>query len=88
MNITLKVHLYTKYWEELLDNINWFWTIFIAPELLANKLKLNMAKTVYEKYLVAVPYITSNDDDDDADDDSPTTNYKKNLYFIALYIKP
>ena len=47
-----------------------------------------MAKTVYEKYLVAVPYITSNDDDDDADDDSPTTNYKKNLYFIALYIKP
>ena len=77
VNITLKVHFDTKYWEELLDNINWFWRKFVAPELLANKLKLNMAKIVSEKHLVAVPYITSNDDDDDADDNSPQQTTRK-----------
>ena len=63
-NITVKVDFDTKYWEELLDNLNWFWRKSIASELLTNKLKLNMARIVDDKHLVAVPYITSNDDDD------------------------
>ena len=62
-NITVKVDFETKYWEELLDNLNWFWRKFIAPELLTNKLKLNMARIVDDKHLVAVPCTTSNDDD-------------------------
>ena len=65
-NITVKVDFDTKYWEELLDNFNWFWRKFIAPELLTNKLKLNMVRIVDDKHLVAVPYITSNDDNDDS----------------------
>ena len=32
-------------------------------------MKLNIARIVDDKHLVAVPYITSNDDDDDDDDD-------------------
>ena len=62
-NITVKVDFETKYWEELLDNLNWFWRKFIAPELLTNKLKLNMARIVDDKHLVAGPCTTSNDDD-------------------------
>ena len=88
MNITLKIHFDTKYWEELLDNIDWFWSKFIAPELLANKLKLNMAKVVYEKYLVAVPYITSNDGDGDADDDSPQQTTRKICISLPHILNP
>ena len=62
-NITVKVDFETKYWEELLDNLNCFWRKFIAPELLTNKLKLNMARIVDDKHLVAGPCTTSNDDD-------------------------
>ena len=68
-NITVKVDFDANYWEELLNNLDWFWRKFIAPELLTNKLKLNMARIVDDKHLAAVPYITSNDDDDDDDDD-------------------
>ena len=32
-NITVKVDFDTKYWEELLDNLNWFWRKFIVLEL-------------------------------------------------------
>ena len=63
-NVKVKVDFDTKYWVEFLDNLNWFWRKFIAPELLTNKLKLNMVRIVDDKHLVAVPYITSNDDDD------------------------
>ena len=66
-NITLKVEFDAKYWEELLDNHDWFWRKFIAPELLTNKLKLNMVGIVDDKHLVAVQCISSNDDDDDND---------------------
>ena len=33
-------------------------------------MKLNIARIVDNKHLVAVPFITSNDDDDDDDDNS------------------
>ena len=65
-NITVKVDFDNKYWEELLDNLNWFWRKFNSPELLINKLKLNMVRIIDDKHFVAVPYITSNDDDDDS----------------------
>ena len=32
-NITVNVDFDTKYWEELLDNRNWFWRKFIVLEL-------------------------------------------------------
>ena len=38
-NITVKVAFDTKYWEELLDNLNWFWRKSIAPELLTIEIK-------------------------------------------------
>ena len=66
-NITVKVDFDANYWEELLNNLDWFWRKFIAPELLTNKLKLNMARIVDDKHLAAVSYIASNDDDDDDD---------------------
>ena len=72
-NITVKVDFGTKYWEELLDNLNWFCRKFIAPELLTNKLKLNMTRIIDDKHLVAVPYITSNNDDNDYDSPQLTT---------------
>ena len=72
-NITVKVDFDTKYWEELLDNLNWFLRKFIAPELLTNKLKLNMTRIIDDKHLVAVPYITSNNDDNDYDSPQLTT---------------
>ena len=82
-NITVKVNFDTKYWEELLDNLNWFWGKFIAPELLANKLKLNMARIVDDKHLVAVPYITSNDHDND--DDSPQLTTREVAFHCLIY---
>ena len=83
-NITVKVDLETKYWEELLDNLDWFWGKFIAPELLTNRLKLNMARIVDDKHLVAVPCITSNDDDDDDDDDDDSLQLTSRESFILL----
>ena len=80
-NVTVKVDFETKYWEELLDNLNWFWRKFTTPELLATKLKLNMARIVDDKHLAAVPYITSNDDDDD--DDSPQQTTKESCISLS-----
>ena len=81
-NITAKVDFDAKYWEELLNNLDWFWRKFIAPELLTNKLKLNIARIVDDKHLLAVQYITSNDDDDD-DDDHSHRKFHRKLHFIV-----
>ena len=52
-NVKVKVDFDTKYWVEFLDNLNWFWRKFIAPELLTNKLKSNMTRIVDDKHPVA-----------------------------------
>ena len=52
-NVKVKVDFDTKYWVEFLDNLNWFWRKFIAPELLTNKLKSNMRRIVDDKHPVA-----------------------------------
>ena len=83
-NVTGKVDFDTKYWEELLGNLNWFWRKFIAPEILTNKLKSNMTRIVDDKHLVAVPYITSNHDDDIAHNKLQ----KKVIFHCLIYQTP
>ena len=73
-NVTVKVDFDTKYWEEILDNLNWLWKKFIAPDLLTNKLKSNMTRIVDNKHLVVLPYTASNDDDDNDDNNNDDDN--------------